>query len=205
MQNWLNWVKQIKAISQAGKAYGNDDYDLERYQQLEEISHQMLASLAEQPVSKVDNLFIEEKGYPTPKVDLRAGVIKDNKILLVRERTDNRWSLPGGWADVNEAPKAGIVREVLEESGYQVSDPRLVALKDRALHPYTPISAQHIYKLFFLCDFVGGEPVINLEVSEIGFFALADLPELSTGRVLEEDIAMFFSYHQNLGKALHID
>ncbi|MGO2011803.1 NUDIX hydrolase [Pseudoalteromonas sp.] len=205
MQNWLHWTKQIKAISQAGKTYGKDGYDLERYQQLEEISHQMLASLAEQPVSKVDNLFIDECGYPTPKVDLRAGVINDNKILLVRERTDNRWSLPGGWADVNEAPKEGIIREVLEESGYHVSNPQFIALKDRALHPYKPVSVQHIYKLFFICDFVGGEPTVNLEVSEIGFFSLDNLPELSTGRVLAEDIAMLFEYQQNPGKPTYID
>lgn len=105
MSQWLAWAKQIQAISQTGKTYTKDGYDLERYEQLADISHQMLASLAEQPVSRVENLFIDEQGYPTPKVDLRAGVIVDNKILLVRERTDDKWSLPGGWADVNEAPR----------------------------------------------------------------------------------------------------
>lgn len=205
MQNWLNWAKQIKAISQAGKAYTKDGYDEERFEQLQVISHQMLASLADQPVIKVDNLFIPEQGYPTPKVDLRAGVIKNNKILLVRERTDDRWSLPGGWADVNEAPKEGIIREVYEESGFRVDNPRFIGLKDRALHPYFPLSVQHIYKLFFLCDFVGGVPTINLEVSKIDFFALDELPELSTGRVLYEDIAMVFEHYNNPSTTIYID
>lgn len=205
MQNWLAWAKQIQAISQTGKAYTKDDYDMERYEQLQDLSYKMIASLAEQPVEKVANLFIDEHGYPTPKVDLRAGVIKDNKILLVRERTDNCWSLPGGWADVNEAPSAGIIREVLEESGYHVSNPRLIALKDRALHPYQPVSIQHIYKLFFLCDFIGGEAKINIEVSDIDFFPLDNLPELSIGRVLKEDIRLLFDCHQNPTKSLYID
>ncbi|BDF94184.1 MULTISPECIES: NUDIX hydrolase [Pseudoalteromonas] len=205
MSQWLAWAKQIQAISQTGKAYTKDGYDIERYEQLADISHQMLASLAEQPVSVVENLFIDEQGYPTPKVDLRAGVIVDNKILLVRERTDDKWSLPGGWADVNEAPREGIIREVLEESGYQVTNPRLIALKDRALHPYLPVSAQHIYKLFFLCELIGGEPTINLEVSEIGFFALDNLPELSVGRVLVEDIQMLFHHYYQPTEALFID
>lgn len=205
MQNWLVWVKQIQAISQTGKAYTKDDYDMERYEQLQELSYKMIASLTEQPVEKVANLFIAEHGYPTPKVDLRAGVIKDNKILLVRERTDDRWSLPGGWADVNEAPSEGVIREVLEESGYLVGNPRLVAIKDRALHPYQPIYVQHVYKLFFLCDFIGGAPATNLEVSQIGFFDLDNLPELSVGRVLEQDISMMFNCYQNPTKSLYID
>jgi len=205
MQNWLAWAKQIQAISQTGKAYTKDDYDMEHYEQLQQLSYKMIASLSEQPVEKVANLFIAEQGYPTPKVDLRAGVIKDNKILLVKERTDDRWSLPGGWADVNEAPSEGVIREVLEESGYQVRSPRLIALKDRALHPYQPVTVQHIYKLFFLCDFIGGEAKINIEISDIGFFALDNLPELSTGRVIKEDICMLFDYYQNPTKPQYID
>ncbi|MDN3685246.1 NUDIX hydrolase N-terminal domain-containing protein [Vibrio sinaloensis] len=151
MQPWLNWAKQIKAIAQAGETYGRDKYDLERYQQLDDIAHQMFAYLSDAPVAAVEKLFIPESGYPTPKIDLRAGVIKDGKILLVREREDDCWTLPGGWGDVCETPKQGVVREVLEESGFVVDNPRLIAVKDRAVHPYQPEYPFHIYKLFFSC------------------------------------------------------
>ncbi|WP_459782458.1 NUDIX hydrolase, partial [Photobacterium sp. R1] len=126
------------AIAQAGKAYSHDLYDLERFDQIADISYQMFAQISGQPLSKVHHLFIPEEGYPTPKVDLRAGVIRDNKILLVKEREDGKWTLPGGWADVCETPSQGIVREVLEESGLVVSQPKLIAIKDRAVHPYQP-------------------------------------------------------------------
>ncbi len=138
MSQWVEWVKQLQSIAQAGKAYSKDKFDLERFDQLSDISHKMFAQLSDTPVERVAELFIPESGYPTPKVDLRAAVIKDNKILLVREREDDCWSLPGGWADVCETPSDGVVREVLEESGYVVSSPRLVAVKDRDVHPYFP-------------------------------------------------------------------
>lgn len=205
MQPWLNWAKQIKAIAQAGETYGRDKYDLERYQQLDHIAHQMFAHLSDAPVAAVEKLFIPESGYPTPKIDLRAGVIKDGKILLVREREDDCWTLPGGWGDVCETPKQGVVREVLEESGFVVENPRLIAVKDRAAHNYQPEYPFHIYKLFFLCDFVSGEPTTNIEISEIDFFLPEQLPELSQGRVLPEDIAMIFDYFRCPDKAIYVD
>ncbi|MDA0117446.1 NUDIX hydrolase [Vibrio sp. T11.5] len=205
MQPWLDWAKQIKAIAQAGETYGRDKYDLERYRQLDEIAHQMFAHLSGSPVEQVQKLFIPESGYPTPKIDLRAAVIKDGKILLVREREDDCWTLPGGWGDVCETPKAGVVREVLEESGYVVNNPRLVAVKDRAVHDYQPEFPFHIYKMFFLCDFVSGEATTNIEISEIEFFAPDELPQLSQGRVLVEDIEMMFDYLANPDKPIYVD
>ena len=156
-------------------------------------------------VEQVRNLYIPESGYPPPKVDLRAGVIRNNKILLVREREDSRWALPGGWADVCETPSEGIVREVLEESGYVVHSPKLVAIKDRDIHPYTPKLPFHVYKMFFLCEFESGTATPNIEISDIEFFALDDLPKLSEGRVLERDITMMFEYHASPSKAVLVD
>ena len=205
LSQWIEWAKQLQALSQAGKAYSKDKYDLERFESIADISHKMFAQLAEVPLERVQNLFIPDSGYPTPKIDLRAGVIKDNKILLVREREDNCWTLPGGWADVNETPSQGVVREVYEESGYTVNGPRLISVKDRAIHPYVPIYPFHIYKMFFLCNFVSGEPEVNIEISEIGFFELGNLPKLSKSRVLPEDIAMMFEHHKNHRLQVSVD
>lgn len=205
MSKWLDWAKQLNAISQAGKTYSKDKYDLERFDQIADISHQMFAELSDQPVEKVASLFVNEVGYPTPKIDVRAGVIKDGKILLVKEREDGKWTLPGGWGDVCETPTQGVIREVEEESGYIVSSPRLVAVKDRAVHPYTPPYPFHIYKMFFLCDLEGGKPTINIEVSEIDWFSPNSLPPLSDGRTRPEDIEYLFEALNNPNQPVYID
>ena len=205
MNQWVNWAKRIKAISQTGNAYSKDKFDLERFEELTNISHQMLAQMADAPVSKIENLYIPESGYPTPKVDLRAGVIKDNKILLVREREDNRWTLPGGWADVCETPSQGIVREVHEESGFHVSNPTLVAIKDRDCHPYVPKYPYHVYKMFFLCTLESGAASTNIEISDIDFFDRNSLPELSTSRILPSDIELMFQRYENPTSDVWVD
>jgi ADP-ribose pyrophosphatase YjhB (NUDIX family) len=197
MESILKWAKQLQAIGQTGKTFSKDQFDLERFEQIAGISHQMFSHISGAPIEQVKELFLPEKGYPTPKVGLRAGIIKEGKILLVRERDDNRWTLPGGWADVCETPSDGIVREVLEESGFVVDNPRLIAIKDRSVHPYKPVYPHHIYKLFFLCSLVSGEPKENIEISEIGFFPLDGIPELSEARVIMDDIEMMFNYSSN--------
>ncbi len=205
MNQWIEWAKQLQALSQAGKTYSKDNYDLERFETIADISHQMFAQLSDAPLERVQNLFIPETGYPTPKIDLRAGVIKNNKILLVREREDDCWTLPGGWADVCETPSRGVVREVFEESGFVVNEPRLISVKDRAIHPYIPEYPFHIYKMFFVCSLVSGSPEVNIEISEIGFFELNNLPELSQSRVLPEDIEMVFRHHGNSQLPVSVD
>jgi len=197
MDEWIEWVKQIKAIAQIGISYTKDEYDLERYNQLTEISHRMIAKLADAPIGKVDNFFVPDKGYATPKVDLRAGIIRENRILLAKERSDGRWTLPGGWADTGESPTEGIEREVVEETGYEVKVQRFIAIKDRSMHPYQPQYPNHVYKMFFLCDLTGGEAKENIEISEVGFFKQNELPPLSEGRILKQDIDMMFNYSVN--------
>ena len=189
---WIDWVEKIRAIAQTGIAYSEGDerakFDLERYHQLRTIAHEMTALLTEAPRSKVDNYFLPDKGYTTPKLDLRAGVFEDGKILLVKERSDGCWALPGGWADVCEPPSAGVEREVLEESGYRARARKLVAVRDVHRHAYHPRNPHHIYKMLFLCQLEGGEARSNIEISDIDFFPLDQLPELSGGRTIAEDI-----------------
>lgn len=205
MNDWLNWAKQIKAISQIGLAYGKDPYDLQRYRQLQAVAHRMFARLADAPVARIEHFFVPERGYMTPKVDLRAGVFRDDRVLLVQERSDGRWSLPGGWADVNESPRQGIEREILEESGYRARVVRLVAIKDRSLHDYRPQHPDHLFKLFFLCELQGGRASPNLEVSAVDFFPLDGLPPLSTNRVLAEDIALLAEHRAEPGRPVYCD
>nr|WP_299244777.1 NUDIX hydrolase [uncultured Halomonas sp.] len=187
-QDWIAFAKQLRSIAQTGQTYTTNKYELERYQQLEALTNQMFAVLGDVPIEKVENFFIPDAGYATPKVDVRGAVFVDNQVLLVREIKDGRWTLPGGWADVNEGPSSCVLREILEESGRHASNPRLAMLKDRSLHPYTPVSPDHLYKLFYVCDHEGGEFVPNNETDAADFFAIDDLPPLSEGRTLADDI-----------------
>ena len=201
----LKQAARIRAIAQTGLEYTRDPYDRERYQELTAIAHDLLARALDVPVAAVAAVYLPERGYPTPKVDVRAGVFRDGQILLVREAADQRWTLPGGWGDEQESPKQCVEREVSEESGYVVAASRLVAIKDRSLHPYAPRRLEHVYKLFFLCDFVGGEAAISLETSEVGWFATDALPELSLGRTLPEDVAMLDAYRKDPQRPCYFD
>lgn len=199
-ERWLARARRLRAIAQTGLAYSGDDYDLERFREIQRIAEDMLAAVGDLPPARVRGLFAPERGYPTPKLDLRAGVLVEQeglvRVLLVREAADGRWSLPGGWADEQETPRQGIEREVLEESGYRVRAERLVAIKDRALHPYLPRRLEHIYKLYFLCEFEGGRARASMETTEVGFFRLDALPPLSVGRTLAADIEMLDRYRR---------
>lgn len=201
----LEWSKKLRAISQIGKTYSKDPYDLERFDQIAQISQEMMARMADVPELKVKDFYIPDKGYATPKTDLRGGVFRDDKILLVREKSDGKWTIPGGWADVCESPSQGVIREVREESGYEVANPRLAAIIDRNLHPYTPPYPNHLFKLFFVCDLVGGAPQENIEISEIDFFPLDQLPPLSLDRVLPEDIERLYRFHRGEMTEVYVD
>ena len=194
---WPLWSEQLRAIAQNGITYAEGDFDLERYHQLQVIAHEMTAHLAGAPLSKINNYFLPEKNYCTPKLDLRAGVFKNNQILLVKEREDGRWSLPGGWADVCESPSTGAEREVQEESGYSVKTIKLVALRDTLKHPYSPRNPNHLLKMIFLCELQGGQAKENIEISEINFFPVNNLPPLSQGRTIQADILLLHRHHEH--------
>jgi ADP-ribose pyrophosphatase YjhB (NUDIX family) len=191
---WLSWTKRLQAIAQTGLTFTRDHYDHQRYEELQAIAAEMMAAGSGMPDSqKILDLFRGESGYATPKIEVRGAVVRQQHILLVREREDGGWTLPGGWADVNEPPSAMVVREVKEESGYDVVPRKLAALFDRNKHPHPPI-AKHAYKLFFLCDLIGGEATPSFETPEVAFFPRHALPNLSIARVTEYQIEHMFEH-----------
>ena len=191
--NTLTAAKELAAIAQTGAHFSKDKYDQERYRRLGEIAAALLAARSDVPSETIYAWSKEEFGYATPKVDVRAFVLKGGRVLLIREDADEgRWTLPGGWADVNESPSESVVREVEEESGYVVKATRLLAVLDRERQGHFPPFPCHVYKLFFQCEIVGGSPKPTAESSESAFFAEAELPELSLSRVLPSQVREFF-------------
>ena len=186
---WLNWARRLQAIAQSGLAYAQDPYDVERYEQVRRIAAEIAASQSGTTADSIDALFGGESGYATPKVDIRAVVLdEEGAVLLVREKEDGLWTLPGGWVDVGESPSESVQREVKEESGYEVRAVRLLALWDRDKHPHPPMPF-HVYKVVIQCELLGGEPLAaSTETGGVGFFSKDALPELSLGRVTPQQI-----------------
>ena len=193
---WLTWVRELQAIAQTGLTYSEDLYDRERYGAIRRVAAEIAAYATGTDALAIDQLFAAETGHATPKVDVRGALFQNGEILLVRERSEGLWSLPGGWADVGEPPSRAVTRELQEESGYASKVTKLAMLYDRDHHGHPP-HPFHIYKLFFICDHVGGEPVHSLEVDDVGFFALDHLPPLSLSRVTVAEIQRLFDHHQH--------
>lgn len=190
-KKWLKWAKELQSIAQAGLEYSKDKYDIERFEMIRNISIDILSEYTEMEYDKVRDLFANEKGYQTPKVDIRAAIFRDNKILMVKEKIDGKWSLPGGWADIGISVYDNIMKESMEESGAKVKPKRVIAILDRNKHlkdeyPYS------VYKIFVECDYIQGQYEKNIETEEADFFTLDNLPELSTGRNTKEHISMCF-------------
>jgi ADP-ribose pyrophosphatase YjhB (NUDIX family) len=192
--NLLEWAREVQAIAQNGLAFSRDPFDRERYTQLTELVAGLLAAQLQLPPGEVRAMWESEHGYATPKVDVRGGVFSGDSVLLVRERSDGRWTLPGGWVDVNDAPSEAVAREILEESGYRARAVKLAALVDKNRHPHPP-GVHHIYKLFFVCQLIGGSPRASNETDAVEFFPVHVLPELSTGRVLPAQIERLYRHH----------
>lgn len=189
---WLAWAKKLQEIAQSGLHYADDEFDRERYEIVRRVAAEIMAHHADVDADQVEDLFAAEQDHATPKIDVRAVVFREDAILLVRERSDGCWTVPGGWADVNESASEAAAREALEESGYRVRPAKLLAFYDRSKHDHPP-HAFHIYKAFFLCELVGGAPVHSHEISEVAFFPEDALPPLSIGRVTEAQIHRFFA------------
>ena len=194
--NWLLWARELLAIAQTGLEYCKDPYDRDRYLAVRAVGARMMAEPSDAEPAEVERLFAEHSGYATPKVDVRGAVFRDDgRILMVREATDLRWSLPGGWAEVNQSPREAVTREVVEETGFDISIRKLAAVYDRGLHPHLPLRPFHIFKMFFVCDLAGGDARTSTETIEIGFFAENELPaDISIGRVLPYQIARMFDH-----------
>ena len=195
----LHWAKRLQAIAQTGLIYAKDSYEIERYESVRQIAAEMIAASAHgMPFIQVMELFTREVGYATPKVVVRAAVFSDKSLLFVRERNDGGWALPGGWADVGESPSMAAIREVKEESGFDVVVRKLAAVYDRDHprhgHPPTPF---HIYKLFFLCELCGGSAKVGLETDAVDFFPEDRIPPLSLSRVTPQQIALLFQHYRH--------
>lgn len=193
---WLEWSQKLQAIAQNGLTYSEGVFDIERYKQLRAIATEIMATYSNVEHSYVLDLFAREVGYATPKVDVRGAIFQDNTILLVKERSDGCWTLPGGWADVGESPSEVVVKEVFEESGYQTRAIKLLAVYDRDKQGHPPFPF-YVYKLFFHCEIIGGAPLPSIETEEVGFFPEDALPELSLGRVTSAQITRIFEHYRN--------
>ncbi len=194
---WLTWAKQLAAIAQNGLTFSENAYDVERYEAIRRIAAEMMSAQSNVDTQAVLEIFTREEGYATPKVDVRGVVFRDDKILLVKEKIDGGWTLPGGWADPCQSPSEGVVREIREESGYETKVRKLLAVYDRGKHPHVPLMPFHIYKLFILCEIVGGSPQISHETTAVDFFAEDQIPDLSVSRVLPFQIARMFEHHRD--------
>ena len=191
MEKWLKWAIEIQSLAQAGLEYTDNVYDIERYERLREISAEMIAKKTDMDLEKVKDLFCNETGYQTPKIDTRAEIFKDNKILLTHE-SNGTWSLPGGWCDVLESVKSNTIKEVKEEAGLDVTANRLIAVQDRNKHN-KPIYAYGVCKVFILCDVIGGEFIKNIETTETRYFGLDEIPDNSAEeKTNKEQIEMCF-------------
>lgn len=190
---WLEWAKQLQAIAQAGLTYSKDIYDLERFELIRKISIDILSQQTDVDQEMIKQLFANETGYATPKVDIRGVVFKDNKILMVRENTDGGWSLPGGWGDIGLSPSEVVVKEVKEESGFDVKAVKLIGILDKKCHPHPP-SPYHVYKIFILCEIIGGQAKKGIETSAVDFFAEDELPQISKERITESQIQLAFKH-----------
>jgi ADP-ribose pyrophosphatase YjhB (NUDIX family) len=193
---WLEWIKQVYAVAQWGLTYSKDPFDLERYEVLRELSVEMMADFTELDKAKITELFAHEIGYVTPKVDVRGVVFREDKILMVQERWDGRWSLPGGWADIGLSPAEVAAKEVHEEAGFEVKPTKMLAMLDKKFYAH-PTSPYHIYKIFIRCEITGGEARTSLESTGVQFYALDNLPDLSLHRNTREQLDLLFAHHQD--------
>jgi ADP-ribose pyrophosphatase YjhB (NUDIX family) len=190
---------RLAALAQDGLAYAAGDYDLDRYQQVGRLAAELLATLSGRPPGELTVELGRDSGYATPKIDVR-GVIFDGqeRVLLMREKADGRWSVPGGWADPGDTPSAAVTREILEETGYHSSPVKLIACWDRELQGNPPPLPVHVYKLFFLCRCDGAvQPPAALETLDVGWFGVDALPPLSLGRVNYRQLERALAHHRN--------
>jgi ADP-ribose pyrophosphatase YjhB (NUDIX family) len=197
--DWLTWARELQALARAGLAFSRDPYDRERYEAIRRLAVRMLAAHSDAPADRIAALFAGETGYATPKVDVRAAVFdQDERILMVRETADGgRWTLPGGWADVNLSAAENAAKEAVEESGYRVAASKLAALWDRTRQGH-PSGVFSCYKVFFVCERTGGAAATSHETSEVEWFAETELPQdLSLGRVLPHQIHRMFAHRRD--------
>jgi ADP-ribose pyrophosphatase YjhB (NUDIX family) len=194
---WLSVARELRAIAQTGLAFTADGFDQQRYQRVRELAADLLAQGSTADYTSILELLRQEKGYATPKVDVRGAAFVDGRVLMVREISDGNWTLPGGWADVNQSAGECVVREIAEESGYKAEARKLAAVYDYQKSGHPPRHIDSIYKMFFLCEITGGAARASDETSEVAFFPRERLPPLSLGRTTAAQIERMFQHREN--------
>lgn len=198
------WASEIQALAQTGLFYAENDFQRERYHRLIELAVEMLNGPLQTEESVILDLYQSQRGYATPRVDVRGAVFRSGKILLVRERSDGGWTMPGGWADVGDTPSKGVEREVWEEAGFRVRTQRLVGVYDA--NRTGPLTLFHAYKLVFLCAIIDGEARVSAETSEVRFFSVDEIPkELSGERTQRRHIEQAFEVYTDPIRAAYFD
>ena len=200
---WLIWAQEIFSLSQSGLTYSENPYDIERYKRLQEITAEIIASQSKVSKESVLDSFSMQAGYITPKIDVRGAVIQDGKILLIQERADHRWAMPGGWADLGNPPASVAEREVWEESGYRVKAEKVVAVLDA--NRIEPMEFYHAYKIIFLCRLLDGEPRTSYETLAVDFFDPDQLPPLSSYRTNDDMLREVFAHVKNPNRPTAFD
>jgi ADP-ribose pyrophosphatase YjhB (NUDIX family) len=194
---WVGWARKLQAIAQTGLHFSESEYDLERYRKILEISTEIFTSYSGESPALIRGLFENQTGYATPKVDVRGVVFRDDKLLMVQERSDGLWTLPGGWADVNDSPSEAVEREILEESGFRVKAERMIAVFDRAKQGNPPPFPFHVYKLFIACRLLEGEATTSMETTAVEFVGEHEIPPLSLTRNTRAQIQFCFDARKN--------
>jgi ADP-ribose pyrophosphatase YjhB (NUDIX family) len=194
--DWLDIAKQLQSIAQAGLEYGHDKFDLERYQMLRDISVQIMHEHTDAPIEKIIELFANEEGYQTPKVDIRGVVFRNKKLLMVQEGSDKCWTLPGGWGDVGHSPFEVAKKEVIEEANLNVEPVRLLAVFDKSKHSHPP-DKYHVYKFFILCKDLGGEVKPGMETLDAKWIGREEKLQLSEQRIKQSQIDTMFDFLDN--------
>ena len=200
---WLNWARDIFSLSQAGLTYSKNPFDIDRYKRLQEITAEMIASQSQVAKESALESFSMQAGYVTPKIDVRGAVVRDGKILLIQERADDKWAMPGGWADLGNPPASVAEREVWEESGFRVKAEKVVAVIDA--NRIEPMEFYHAYKIIFLCTLLDGEPRTSYETLAVDFFDPNHLPPLSPYRTNEDMIREVFAHLEDPARPAAFD
>ncbi|NEX13056.1 MAG: DNA mismatch repair protein MutT [Prosthecochloris sp.] len=207
MENlWLNYAKRLHSIARTGLTYSQDVYDKERYSEVLEMAEEMLSLIGHVPIERIHNLLSEHsKGYTTPKIDVRGAVFKGDKILLVQEKSDKKWTLPGGFADVGLSASENIEKEIKEEAGISVKAHSIYSIRHKAKGDFSQ-DARDFYKIYFLCDHSNSRPLNpGLETLDARYFDQNDIPPLSTGRIIEEDLKLAWIHKENPQRSVAFD
>lgn len=200
----LDHARRLLALAQTGLHFSREEFDRERYREIADIATQLLAAEGAYQAQQLQTAWFVEEGYATPKIDVRGGVFQDSRVLLVQERQDGKWSLPGGWADVNDSPSYAVEKEIEQESGYLARAVKLAAVFDRNKHDHPP-HLFHVWKLMFVCELTGGTPRGSYETTAVDFFRLDALPELSIGRTTRAQIERLYAHSLDPARPTEFD